>query len=106
MNVSVGLSHMLCLCVDRSSLASIHRQSDCAHVLAVSSACGLALSGDEAEDETWSGSFKVAVRTLVQELFPLIGNDSFTPYEIGVGVTNDLVWTDTTRWGRQKASIL
>lgn len=103
-NIPFGLAHTLFLCVDESSVKSIQQeQSDLAHVLAVSVTCGQEPTGDEVGDERWTGYFKVAIKSLIEELFSCIGNGSFVPYEIGVGVTPDLVWTDTTRWGRKKA---
>jgi hypothetical protein len=102
-----GLDHSLCLCVDDASFKSIQLgSSGIAHVLAVSVGAGLEQYGDEAEYEEWDGSFKVAVGSLVRELFPIIGNGSLSPFEVGVGVTRDLVWTDTTRWGRTQASVV
>ncbi|KAK3180740.1 hypothetical protein K4F52_007959 [Lecanicillium sp. MT-2017a] len=101
-----GLGHNLFLCVDESSVKSIQQQqSNLAHVLAVAIDCGQELTGDEADDERWTGSFKVAISSLITELFPLIGDDSLGPYQIGVGVTPDLVWTDTGRSGRQQAGV-
>lgn len=47
----------------------------------------------------------MAISSLITELFPLIGDDSLGPYQIGVGVTPDLVWTDTGRSGRQQAGV-
>ena len=39
-------------------------------------------------------------------LFDCVGYDMFDPYEVGVGVTPDLVWVEWTRWGKKKASVI
>lgn len=96
--MSVGLGHSLCLCVDTTSVKSNQQgQSGLAYTLAMSNTCGLRATGDEAEDERWTGSFKVAVSSLIEELFAVIGNGALTPFEVGVGVTDDLVWKSTSR---------
>lgn len=100
------LGHNLFLCLDESSIRSIQMPAPAlAHVLAVARGCGAEQSGDEAADERWTGSFKVGVKILVSELYPMIGYDMFTPYEIGVGVTPDLVWTGLSRLRGDPASV-
>lgn len=102
----MGLVYPLFLCVDESSIKFIQQgQSGLAHVLAVSNTCGLKAPRDEADDERWTGSFNVAVSSLVTELFAVIGDGALTPFEVGVGVTADLGSTSTTRDGRQKAGV-
>lgn len=100
----MGMAQSLCLCVDKSSVKSFEQPS-LAYMLAVSISCGLEFTGDEAEDERWTGSFKVAASSLITELFADIGDGALTPFEVGVGVTEDLIWTSASRDGRQKASV-
>ena len=94
-----GLAHCLFLCVDESSIKSIQQEHGLAHILAVSVGCGEEPTGDEVDDEEWTGSFKVAVRSLITELFSLIGDSDLVPYEIGCNITPDLVWTGSSRFG-------
>ncbi|KAK2616355.1 hypothetical protein QQS21_000789 [Conoideocrella luteorostrata] len=102
-----GFAHYVCLCVDESSIKSIRdAPPELAHVLAISTSCGDPdVHSDEAEDERWTGSFKVAIDSLIEPLFTLVGDDSLTAYEIGVGVTPDLLWTDYSRFGKKKAFV-
>lgn len=97
----------LCLCLDEASLRSILLGSaGLAHLLAVSNSCGLPMTGDEADNESWTGSFKVAVHALVTEIYAIMGGGDFTPYELGVGITPDLVYCGIGRYGRKPASVL
>ena len=91
--------------MDESSIKSIQLEHGLAHVLAVSVGCGTERTGDEVCDERWTGSFKIAVGSIIN-LFGMIGYSDLVPYEIGCGVTPDLVWVDWTRWGRKKASVI
>ncbi|WPG99078.1 Hypothetical protein R9X50_00188300 [Acrodontium crateriforme] len=103
----IGVAQSICLCVDVWSLKSIQQAPlGIAHMLAVSNTCGLEATGDEAEDERWTGSFKLAISSLITELYPVVGDNALLPFEVGVGVTDDQVWTDTSREGRQKATIV
>ena len=49
------------------------------------------------------GHFNVALETLLQELFPLVGDQSRSPGEIGGHVRGDDVWCSGDIFGVQKA---
>lgn len=91
--------HNLCLCVDDLSIRAIlHAPPEKAHVLAIAPEFEDGEENeDEAQDERWTGSFKVAVNSLIDPLFTSIGKDSLTPYELAVGITSDQVWVHPFR---------
>lgn len=62
------------------------------------------INGD-IEGAPWRGFFNVAVETLLDSLFPIVADDSMSPFEIGGRVAGDDVWCDYTRWGVHKAGI-
>ncbi|OAA62376.1 hypothetical protein LEL_10712 [Akanthomyces lecanii RCEF 1005] len=91
--------HNLCLCVDDLSIQAIqHAPPGIAHVLAIAPEFEDGEENeDEAEDERWTGTFKVAIDSLVDPLFTAIGKDSLTPYELAAGITSDQVWVHQFR---------
>lgn len=100
------LNHTLFLCLDEPSVKLIQMPAPALpHVLAVEKLCGEEKTGAAAEDDDWTGSFKVGMDDLVTELYPLIGYSTLSPYEVGMGVTPDLVWTGIGRNGREHASV-
>lgn len=50
-----------------------------------------------------NGHFNVALETLLQELFPLVGDQSRSPGEIGGHVRGDDVWCSGDIYGVHKA---
>lgn len=50
-----------------------------------------------------NGHFNVALETLLQELFPLVGDKSRLPGEIGGHVRGDDVWCSGDRYGVHNA---
>ncbi|KAM3548103.1 hypothetical protein ARSEF4850_009614 [Beauveria asiatica] len=91
--------HNLCLCVDDLSIQAIqHAPPGIAHVLAIAPEFEDGEENeDEAQDERWTGTFKVAIDSLVDPLFTAIGKDSLTPYELAAGITSDQVWVHQFR---------
>ncbi len=59
--------------------------------------------GDDIEDKLPTGHFNVAVETLLEELFPLVGDQSVTPWEIGGLVRGEDIWCSANRFGVHKA---
>lgn len=84
-------------------------RTDIPFVVAVSADAGSGTQQHDREDEerfegaTWRGFFNVAVEAVLDSLFPIIADDSMTPFELGGHVSGDDVWCDHTRWGVQKA---
>ncbi|KAI0120684.1 hypothetical protein BJ170DRAFT_600415 [Xylariales sp. AK1849] len=124
MNPSFGLSHSVCLYVTPSSLFSIlnsplpsssnrRYRNDIPFVVAVSTQAAHQSADQSAEGEDdediegagWRGFFNVAVETLLESLFPIIADDSSSPYGIGGHVSGEDVWCDHTRWGIHKAGV-
>jgi hypothetical protein len=121
----LGLKHSLCLYITPPSLRSIldsplpstskrQYRKDIPFVVAVSAqAIQTKGEGEDDEDEEdediegahWRGFFNVAVETLLESLFPIIADDSSSPYEIGGHVSGEDVWCDGTRWGVHKAGM-
>lgn len=54
---------------------------------------------DDDDDNLSVGNFKVAVETLVQELFVVVGDQSRSPAEIGAGLKEHEVWYALGRFG-------
>lgn len=82
---------------DLSIKAILHAPPEKAHVLAIDADHDDGVEDeDEAEDETWTGSFKVAVDSLIDPLFTALGRDS-SPYDLASGIRFDQVWVHQFR---------
>ncbi|KAI1655630.1 hypothetical protein F4813DRAFT_391479 [Daldinia decipiens] len=114
-----GLNHSLCLYITPSSMDSILNSpspSSCKRKYRTRIPFVVAVSKDvsrqdysttygDIERASWRGFFNVAVETLLESLFPIVADDSMSPFEIGGCVAGDDVWCDYTRWGVHKAGI-
>ncbi|KAK1770096.1 hypothetical protein QBC33DRAFT_603160 [Phialemonium atrogriseum] len=113
-----GLNHSLCLYVTPSSLDSIldspqpstakrQYRTNIPFVIAISTQAVRQhlTEGDDTEGFHWRGFFNIAVESLVESLFPIVAEDSMTPYEIGGRVSGEDIWCDFTRWGTHKAGL-
>ncbi|CAJ2502950.1 Uu.00g103440.m01.CDS01 [Anthostomella pinea] len=117
-----GLDHSLCLHITPASLDSIlnsplpstanrRYRKDIPYVLAVSAhADQYARMAEEEEEEDiagagWRGYFNVAVETLLESIFPMVVNDTRSPFEIGGNISGKDVYCDHTRWGVHKAGV-
>lgn len=120
MDLPPGLKHSLCLFITPSSLKSIldsplpstanrKYRKDIRFVVAVAATYPQAASptpeDEDGADSGWRGSFNVAVETLLDCLFPLLADDSMTPFELGGHLSGDDVWCDSTRWGVYKGGV-
>lgn len=54
---------------------------------------------DDDQDQVSVGHFKVAVETLLQELFVVVSDQLRSPAEIGAGLKGDEVWYAMGRFG-------
>ncbi|MCJ1435512.1 hypothetical protein MMC27_004886 [Xylographa pallens] len=100
----VGLAHAVCLGVTADSMRSVlehvisppvprSERRRIPFVVAVDQALG-----DEAEGEEghgFEGSFNVAVESLLDELFVVMGEDMLSPRELGTRLTGRQVWCST-----------
>lgn len=125
MDLPPGLKHNLCFYVTPASMRSIldspapsssnrRYRVDIPFVVAVSEQAatvqesreeGLTADEDEVEGADWRGFFNVAVEALLEGLFPIVANDSLSPYEIGGHVIGEDIWCDHTRYGVHKAGV-
>ncbi|MCJ1458024.1 hypothetical protein MMC28_008394 [Mycoblastus sanguinarius] len=106
--VAAGLAHSICLAVTPESMRSVldsvvgspterENREKIAFAVAVDrNAGGEPERGEEVE---WAGSFKVAVESLVDELFVVVGGDIMAPRELGGGLSERQVWCSSA--GRQ-----
>ncbi|KAH6614445.1 hypothetical protein B0J18DRAFT_300952 [Chaetomium sp. MPI-SDFR-AT-0129] len=125
MDLPPGLKHTMCLYVTPSSMRSIldsptpstanrRYRVDIPWVVAVSVQAarvqesqeeGLTADEDEVEGAEWRGFFNAAVETLLEGLFPIVANDSLSPYEIGGHASGEDIWCDHTRYGVHQAGV-
>ncbi|KAI2778641.1 hypothetical protein F4815DRAFT_447141 [Daldinia loculata] len=114
-----GLNHSLCLYITPASMESILNSpspSSCKRKYRTRIPFVVAVSRDASQQDyntingdiegvPWRGFFNVAVETLLGSLFPIVADDSMSPFETGGRVAGDDVWCDYTRWGVHKTGI-
>ena len=93
-----GLGHRVCLAVNEASMRSVLEVADSApgaqrkqvpFGVAVDQSLGLVEQpeeGSEGRHGPYAGYFNVAIRSLVDELFTVVGGQILEPFELGLGM--------------------
>lgn len=77
--VPPGLDVAMCLIVDKATIASVVEGQPTPYVLAVDVKHG---EGEENNEEGYEGHFKVAISSLLPDLYPPLGMHSMLPGEL------------------------
>ncbi|GAP83240.1 putative ABC integral membrane type 1 [Rosellinia necatrix] len=115
-----GLDHSVSLYITPAALDSILHsplpssakrkwRKDIPFVVAVSAQAAEEPNVDDIENDVagagWRGYFNVAVESLLDSFFPIIANDSRSPFELGGRISGEDIYCDHTRWGIHKVGV-